>query len=408
MAPFMNPSDPGAILVFNAGSSSVKFSIFHVGGAADLRRLVRGQVDGFTAGPRLLVKDEMGGVLADRALGPGAVRDTGQAVLIAGEWLARHLTNEPLLAVGHRVVHGGAAFSEPVRLDEPTVAQLEALVPLAPLHQPHNLAAIRAVSAWRPELPQVASFDTAFHRTHSALVDRYALPARFYEAGIRRYGFHGLSYASVAATLQRTLPELASGRVIVAHLGNGASLCALRAGRSVDSTMGFSTLDGLCMGTRAGSLDPGVLLHLLAHDRMTGPELERLLYRESGLLGLSGVTGDMRQLLASTEPAAATALDYFVWRIVKGIGALAAGLGGLDGIVFTAGIGENQPGIRARVLEGCAWLGCELDAAANAAHGPRITTPRSRLSGWVIPTAEEEVIARDACRVLGLGTEGVR
>jgi acetate kinase len=287
-------------------------------------------------------------------------------------------------------------------VDRAILARLEALIPLAPLHQPYNLAAIRAVAEWRPELPQIACFDTAFHRTHSVLADRYALPARFYESGIRRYGFHGISYAYIASVLPRVAPELAAGKTIVAHLGNGASLCALGAGRSVDSTMGFSTLEGLAMGTRAGALDPGILLHLLGYRGMTLPELERLLYRESGLLGLSGITGDMRQLLARSEPQARLAVDYFVGRITREIGALAAVLGGLDGLVFTAGIGENQPLIRARVVEGCRWLGGELDPVANATHGPRITTVSSKLSAWVIPTHEEAMIARQVERMLSV------
>jgi acetate kinase len=395
-----SPTSSGAILVFNAGSSSLKFSIFHAADAGELDLRARGQMDQFGTTPHLMVRDAGGHPLAEERFAPEHVGDTGQAVRIACEWLAAHLAEEDVTAVGHRVVHGGAEFSQPVLVKDDILARLEALIPLAPLHQPYNVAAIRAATAWRPGLPQVACFDTAFHRTHSPLADRYALPARFYASGIRRYGFHGISYAYIASALPRVAPAIAGGKVIVAHLGNGASLCALEAGRSVDSTMGFSTLDGLCMGTRAGSLDPGVLLHLLSHRGMPLPEVERLLYHASGLRGLSGFSGDMRQLLASDAPEARLALDYFVWRITKEIGALAAVLSGLDGMVFTAGIGENQPAIRASIVQACGWLGCALDAEANAKHGPRITTAASKASAWVIPTHEEEMIAREVLRVL--------
>lgn len=397
----MSPSNPtGAILVLNAGSSSLKFSIFHAAASGELQLRARGQMDQFGSAPRLVVRSARGEPLADERFAAEEVGDTGHGVQAACNWLASHLAEEHVIAVGHRVVHGGVEFSHPIRLDGTTLARLDALTPLAPLHQPYNLAAIRAAAAWRPGLPQVACFDTAFHRTHSPLVDRFALPAAFYELGIRRYGFHGISYAYIASVLPHVAPTIARGKVIVAHLGNGASLCALEAGRSVDSTMGFSTLDGLCMGTRAGALDPGVLLHLLSHRGMPLPELERLLYHESGLRGLSGIGSDMRQLLGSDLPEARLAVDYFVWRITKEIGALAAVLGGVDGLVFTAGIGENQPGIRARIVQACAWLGCELDPDANAAHGPRITTRESRVSAWVIPTHEEEMIAREVQRML--------
>jgi acetate kinase len=394
---------PGALLVFNAGSSSLKFAVFHAEPGSDLRARARGQMDQFGVAPCLRVQDGAGTLLADTIFPATEVTHTGEAVRHCADWLAAHLAEEPVVGVGHRVVHGGAEFSAPVRVERGVLERLEALVPLAPLHQPYNVAGIRAMASGWPELPQVACFDTAFHRTHAALADRYALPRHFHELGLRRYGFHGLSYEYIAAVLPRVAPGLAAGRVIVAHLGNGASLCALEAGRSVDSTMGFSTLDGLCMGTRAGSLDPGLLLHLLNHRGMSAGALERLLYHESGLLGLSGLTGDMRRLLASAEPEARLAVDYFVWRIVKEMGALAAVLGGVDGLVFTAGIGENQPGIRARVVAGCGWLGAALDAPANAAGGPCISAPGARVSAWVIPTNEEEMIARHVRRVLGAG-----
>ena len=292
------------------------------------------------------------------------------------------------------MVHGGPEYSRPVLVDEPVLAALERLVPLAPLHQPHNLAAIRSLRETQPRLPQVACFDTAFHRSHPQLADLYALPWAYYEAGVRRYGFHGLSYEYIAAALPQVAPAIAGGRVIVAHLGSGASLCALRAGVSVDSTMGFSALDGLPMGTRPGALDPGVLLYLVGERGMTAAALEKLLYKESGLLGLSGVSNDMRVLLESGEPRARLAVDFFVYRVAREIGALAAVLGGVDGLVFTAGVGENSAEIRARVVAACAWLGVALDAEANRRGGPRISAEGSAVSAWVVPTNEELMIAR--------------
>jgi len=291
-------------------------------------------------------------------------------------------------------VHGGAEYSRPVLVDAAVFNTLEHLIPLAPLHLPHNLAAIRAVRENQPQLPQVACFDTAFHRAHPQLSDLYALPWKYYEAGVRRYGFHGLSYEYIAATLPRVAPEIADGRVIVAHLGNGASLCALRAGKSQDSTMGFSPLDGIPMGTRPGGIDPGVLLYLAGQHGMSPAALEDLLYRESGLLGLSGISNDMRMLLESREPQARLAVDYFVHYVAKEIGALAAVLGGLDALVFTAGIGENSAVIRARIVNACGWLGMTLAADANQQGGPRISAKGSAVSAWVVPTNEELMIAR--------------
>ena len=302
------------------------------------------------------------------------------------------------------MVHGGAEYSRPVLVDAPVLAALERLVPLAPLHQPHNLAAIRALRETQPQLPQVACFDTAFHRSHPQLADLYALPWEYYEAGVRRYGFHGLSYEYIAAALPQVAPAIAGGRVIVAHLGSGASLCALRAGKSVDSTMGFSALDGLPMGTRPGALDPGVLLYLVGERGMTAAALEKLLYKESGLLGLSGVSNDMRVLLESGEPRARLAVDFFVYRVAREIGALAAVLGGVDGLVFTAGVGENSAEIRARVVAACAWLGVTLDAEANRRGGPRISPEGSAVSAWVVPTNEELMIARHTLALVTGGT----
>jgi len=387
-------SDAAALLVLNAGSSSLKFSLFHLEAPGVLHSVVRGQVDGLGARPRWAATDGSGRSLAQPAPGLGEVQDAGDAARLAAAWLHDHYRLERVSAVGHRVVHGGAVFSQPVRVNEAVLIELERLVPLAPLHQPHNLAAIRALRAWQPDLPQVACFDTAFHRTHPPLADLYALPRRFYDAGVRRYGFHGLSFEYLASVLPQVAPELARGRVVALHLGNGASLCALRAGRSVDATMGFSTLDGIPMGTRPGAIDPGVLIYLLRQHQLSHDELETLLYRQSGLLGLSGVSHDMRLLLDSTQPEAVQAVDFFVWRVAKEIGALAASLGGLDGLVFTAGIGENSAVLRARIVRACTWLGLELDPEANAAGGPCLTTPGSRASAWVIPTNEELMIAR--------------
>jgi acetate kinase len=389
-----------AVLVINAGSSSVKFSVYRVEGAGPPAETARGLLDGIGVRPHLATRDLDSGAAEDRPLTASEAGDHSGAIAIVAEWLRGHLGGAKPIAVGHRVVHGGTAYAQPVLLDPSVLATLETLVPLAPLHQPHNLAAIRAISAKLPGLPQVACFDTAFHRGHPQVADLFALPWELYEAGVRRYGFHGLSYEHIAHVLPAVAPEIAAGHVIVAHLGAGSSLCALRAGRSVESTMGFTALDGLPMGTRTGSLDPGVVLYLLQARGMAATEIASLLYTRSGLLGLSGVSSDMRDLLASDAPRARLALDYFVYRIVREVGALASVLGGLDGLVFTAGIGERAAPIRARVCEGLGWLGVSLDAAANAAHGPRISPPGSRASAWVIPTDEEQMIARHTLEVL--------
>jgi acetate kinase len=390
----------GSILVVNAGSSSLKFSLFRAGASESLQLAVRGQIDGIGTRPSLKVKDDGGSTLDARELALADVREVKDAIALAGAWLRERFAGDPLLAVGHRVVHGGADYSRPVLIDQAVYDALERLIPLAPLHQPHNLAAIRAVRETQPQLPQVACFDTAFHRTHGPLDDLYALPFEYYEAGVRRYGFHGLSYEYVAATLPRVAPGIADGRVIVAHLGSGASLCALRAGQSQHSTMGFSPLDGIPMGTRPGGIDPGVLLHLVGQRGMTPAALERLLYKESGLLGLSGISNDMRLLLESTNPQAKLAVDYFVHYVGKEIGALTAVLGGLDGLVFTAGIGENSPAIRARILAACEWLGVRLDADANVRGGPCISAAGSAVAVWVVPTNEELMIAQHTRRLV--------
>jgi len=378
------------ILVLNAGSSSLKFSRFR-SRDDDLELVVRGEVETLEGRGHLTVHDAAGTSLAER--------DLREAQSLA--WLDDELAGEGVVAVGHRVVHGGTTFTQPVRVDDHVAAELERLIPLAPLHQPQNLAPIRAIRTARPELAQVVCFDTAFHRAHPLLADLYALPWRYHEAGIRRYGFHGLSYEYIAATLPHVAPEVAGGRVVVAHLGNGASLCAMRAGRSVDSTMGFSALDGIPMGTRPGDVDPGVILHLLRQEQRSADALEHLLYHECGLLGLSGVSSDMRELLASPEPRARLAVDYFVQRVAREMGALTAVMNGVDGIVFTAGIGEHAAPVRARIVEASAWLGVTLDQDANARHGPRISTHDSRVSAWVMPTNEELMIARHTVACLG-------
>jgi acetate kinase len=309
--------------------------------------------------------------------------------------------------VGHRIVHGGAKYTGPTIVTPEVLADLRALIPLAPLHQPYNLQAIDAVAERLPDCPQVACFDTSFHRGQPAVAELVPLPKDIRDSGVQRYGFHGLSYEYIASVLPSVAPEIAHGRVIVAHLGSGASMCAMKDGRSMDSTLGFTALDGLCMGTRPGSLDPGVLLHLFQTMGRTPKDVETMLYKKSGLLGISGISNDMRDLLGSAEPSARLAVDYFVYRAAKEIGALAAVLGGVDGLVFTAGIGENSPEIRKRICEASAWLGIELDADANGRKGPRISTPASKVSAWMIPTNEELMIARHTGRLLGLTTARV-
>lgn len=386
--------DSGSILVLNSGSSSLKFSLFRVAKNNDLQLAIHGLIDGIGIRPRMTAKDGTGKQRMERDLANNEARDMKEAIALAIAWLQTQFGAEPLLAVGHRVVHGGAEYTRPVLVDAIVFAKLEHLVPLAPLHLPHNLVGISALRETHPRLPQVACFDTAFHRTHPQLADLYALPREYYEAGVRRYGFHGLSYEYVASALPQVAPAIANGRVIAAHLGNGASLCALHNGKSVDSTMGFSVLDGIPMGTRPGAIDPGVLLYLASQRGMSPAALEKLLYRESGLLGLSGVSSDMRTLLESSDPNAQLAVDYFVHHVAKEIGALAAVLGGLDGLVFTAGIGENSAEIRARIVNACGWLGMTLDADANRRGESCITAAESAVSAWVVPTNEELMIAR--------------
>ncbi|MBX9579107.1 MAG: acetate/propionate family kinase, partial [Gemmataceae bacterium] len=331
----------------------------------------------------------------------GAIDHAGALELVL-KWVRNLTGDRPLAAVGHRVVHGGVRYAGPVRIDDGVLAELDRLVPLAPLHQPHNLAAVRAVAGRMPDLPQVACFDTAFHRTQPEVAQRFGLPRRFTDEGVRRYGFHGLSYEYVASVLPGVDPRAAAGRTVVAHLGNGASLCAMLGCRSVATTMGFTPADGLVMSTRSGSLDPGVLLYLMARHGMDAAALQHLIYHESGLLGVSGLSGDMRTLLESPDPRAAEAAELFVYRVGREIGSLAAALGGLDALVFTGGIGENAPAIRARVCRAAGWLGVGLDEAANEAGGPRISREGSGVAARVLPTDEERTIVAHTRRVLGL------
>ena len=388
-------------LVLNAGSSSLKFCVYRRPEAEKWRLEGRGQIEGIGTSPHLVAKDAEGGVLADQKLG-AAVSDGRKALDALSEWLRSHYGGARVLGVGHSVVHGGPRYAGPVVVTPQVVAELHRLTPLAPLHQPHNLAAIEAVAERLPDVPQVACFDTSFHRGQSAVAELVALPREICRNGVQRYGFHGLSYEYIASVLPEVAPEIAGGRVIVAHLGSGASLCAMRNRKSIDSSLGFTALGGLCMGTRPGAIDPGVILYLFQTLGLSAKEVETILYKKSGLLGISGISNDMRDLLASAEPRARLAVDYFVYQAAKQIGAFAAVLGGIDGLVFTAGIGENSAEIRRRICESSAWLGIALDEDANARRGPRISVPGSKVSVWVIPTNEELMIARHTGQLLGL------
>ena len=392
------------ILVANAGSSSVKFQVFAAEQNGALTRQIRGQIDGVGTSPRLRATGADRTVLIDRTLNSQAVRDVSAALTTAGTWLRDEQRIDPA-AIGHRVVHGGPDYDRPVRVNAEVVARLERYVPLAPLHQPHNLAPIRSILARFPDLPQVACFDTAFHRGHGGLADRYAIPEQLYAEGVRRYGFHGLSYEYIASLLPSAAPEIATRRVIVAHLGSGASMCALQSGRSVESTMGFTALDGLPMGTRPGQLDPGVVLHLISGKGMAAADVQKFLYHDCGLKGLSGISNDMRELQDSSDPRAVLATEYFVYRVGLNAGLLAAALGGVDGFVFTAGIGENSPKIRAAIATRLAWLGVSLDANANAEGRSSISQTGSRVPVYVLPTDEELMIARHTLALLGQGSK---
>jgi acetate kinase len=392
-----------ALLVLNAGSSSLKFSVF--GGQESLTQRFRGQVEGLLTAPRFLARDATGVVVEEKRWSEGTQVGHSEAIEFLFDWGRTALGEHRIVAAGHRVVHGGRMFSRPVLIDADVIKALEALVPLAPLHQPHNLGAIRAVAEMAPKLPQVACFDTAFHRSQPMVAQIFALPRRYADEGVLHYGFHGLSYEFIASVLPGFDARAAAERVIAAHLGSGASMCAMQGGKCVATTMGFTPLDGLPMGTRCGSLDPGVLLYLMNQHRLDARALEELLYQQSGLLGISEVSNDMRALLASSNPQAVEAIDLYVYRIGRELGSLAAALGGLDALVFTGGVGENSAAIRARVSRDAAWLGLELDPAANDAGGPRISRAGSRVSAWVIPTNEELMIAQHTRRLLSAMSE---
>lgn len=386
------------ILVVNAGSSSVKFQVFAVDNDGRLRRQIKGQMDGIGSRPRLRATGATDEKLADRAYPIERIADVPAALQVAAEWLRDEQRVTPL-AVGHRVVHGGPDYDRPVLIDHGVVSRLDRYSALAPLHQPHNLAPIRALLANFPSLPQVACFDTAFHRDHADVADFYAIPRRLHEEGVRRYGFHGLSYEYIARTLLNVAPEIANGRVIVAHLGSGASMCALYGGRSVESTMGFTAIDGLPMGTRPGQIDPGVILYLASVKGMSPGQVQDFLYRDCGLKGLSGVSNDMRELQTSEDPNAAFAVEYFVYRAALNVGMLAAALQGVDAIVFTAGIGENSASIRARIAERLGWLGVALDPVENAHQALLISRPETT-PVYVVPTDEELMIAQHTLSLL--------
>lgn len=388
-------------LILNAGSSSLKFCVYRRPVAERWRLESRGQIEGIGTLPLLSAKDGEGTLIADNCL-EDWVCDGRAALDALASWLRSKYGSARVLGVGHRVVHGGARYAEPVVITREVLADLYELVPLAPLHQPYNLAAIETICERMPSVPQVACFDTSFHQGHAQVASVVPLPKDICKSGLQRYGFHGISYEYIASVLPEVAPEIARGKVIVAHLGSGASLCALKDGKSVDSTLGFTPLDGLCMGTRPGALDPGVILYLFQNLELSAKEVENILYKKSGLLAISGISNDMRELLARSEPQARLAVDYFTYRAAKEIGALTAVLGGIDGFVFTAGIGENSPEIRRRICEACSWLGVELDADANAKRGPQISTARSKVSTWVIPTNEELMIARHTGTLLGL------
>ena len=386
------------VAVLNAGSSSIKFALYRAD--QELGLLFRGQIQGIGAKARLKVLDDRQRIVAERTWADNALdhRAATEDILRTGRSL---IGDARIHAVGHRVVHGGTDFAAPVILDPKAVAALERLVPLAPLHQPHNLAPIKVIAQAVPDLPQVACFDTAFHRSQPTLAQSFALPRKFTAEGVRRYGFHGLSYEFIVARLREVDPRLATGRLVVAHLGNGASLCAIKDGRSVASTMGFTAVDGLMMGTRCGAIDPGAILYLMDNHGMDARGIEELIYSKSGLLGVSGLSSDMRTLRRSAAPEAREAIDLFVYRVVREIGSLAAALGGLDGLVFTGGIGENDPATRTEVAAQCRWLGLALDDERNAAGDGPISAPTSGVAAWVIPTDEERMIARHTMAAVG-------
>ena len=388
-----------AIVVLNAGSSSIKFSLFVVG-AVDLTVEIRGQIESLFTAPHFVALDAVGRTVAEKSCPTNKRLGHEEAVDHLVHFLEEELAEHRLVGIGHRVAHGGLDYPAPVRVNGRVLKDLERFVPLAPLHQPHNLSPIALLLDRLPELPQVACFDTSFHRTNSEVSQRFALPTELHEAGIRRYGFHGLSYEYIASVLPQYDARAAAGKTIVLHLGSGSSMCAMQAGRSVASTMGFTAVDGLPMGTRCGTIDPGVILYLMDERRMDARAIERLIYTQSGLLGMSGISSDMRVLLESKDPRARVAIEVYVYRIRRELGSLAAALGGLDAVVFTAGIGEHAPAIRSGVCDGLGWLGLVPDPRSNAKGGPLISAPGSRVNVWVIPTNEELMIARHTRAVL--------
>jgi acetate kinase len=389
---------PKAILTLNAGSSSIKFSLYELGSGVQ-RLISHGQIEGIGEAPRFLARAPDGAVLESYAW-PHHAASHEEFLQRLLAWVTSHLGDEALVAVGHRVVHGGALFHRPVRIDQDVLGALEKLVPLAPLHQPHNLAAIKALSRLRPGLLQVACFDTAFHRDMPAVAERLPLPRSYTDAGMRRYGFHGISYEYLAGRLRVLAPTLAKGRVIMAHLGNGASLCAMWDGQSIDTTMSFTALDGLMMGTRCGSIDAGVVLYLQEAYGLDAAAVGHMLYHDCGLLGVSGVSNDMRALLESEDPRAREAIDLFVYRIVKEIGALTSALGGLDALVFSAGIGEHAASIRSEICDALTWLGVECDEVANDRHETLISSTRSAVRVLVVATDEEAMIAEHTAQLM--------
>ena len=394
----MNATD--SIVVINAGSSSIKFSLYD--GAA-LELAMRGKIENLYAGVTRFVAQDAAGAVIDEHRWTGGAIDHAAGMRFLIDFAQSHLAGRRVVAVGHRIVHGGVDYSGPQLLDAAVLAQLDTLVPLAPLHLPHNLAPVRSMFAMAPQVPQVGCFDTAFHTGQPAEAQAFALPARITDLGIRRYGFHGLSYEYIASTLPQADPHLANAKVVAAHLGNGASMCAMHSGRSVASTMGFTAVDGLPMGTRCGALDPGVVLYLIEELGMDVAAVQKLLYQESGLLGVSGLSSDMRTLEQSADPRAQAAIALMVYRIGRELGSLAAALGGLDALVFSGGIGENSTALRAAVCRDAAWLGVELDAAANDRSGDgvrRISTADSRVAVWVVPANEELMIARHTLDIL--------
>jgi acetate kinase len=388
--------------VLNAGSSSIKYCAYDPAGR-EPALVLKGQIEGLTTSPHFVATDPEGKRVAEEKWEQGAALGHEGGLKYIGDFLRGHREGHKLVAIGHRVVHGGMEFTQPTLVTPMVLDKLARLVPLAPLHQPHNLLPIRVMAGLRPDLPQVACFDTAFHRAQPETAQAFALPASVTERGVRRYGFHGLSYEYIASALPRLAPQAALGKTVVAHLGNGASMCAIQAGRSMASTMGFTAVDGLPMGTRCGNIDPGVILYLIDELKMDARAVEAMIYKQSGLLGVSGISSDMRVLLSSDEPRARFAVELFCYRIGRELGSLAAAMQGLDAIVFTGGIGEHAALVRDKVCRDAAWLGVQLDAAANLRDGPRITHDASRVPAWVIPTKEELMIARHTHALIGAG-----